>query len=406
MKLLAYTSPARGHLYPIVPILQELRRRGHTVILRTLASQVRLMAELGFEAQAVSPDVEQVELDDYRARSLLGRSLRTLATFVARAEREAPDLRAAIQGEEPDVLLVDCMSWGGAAVAEASGKPWAQYVPYPMPLPSSQAPPYGLGLRPAVGMPGRIRDRMIEPFQATVLDRCVLPGLNALRAAVGARPLAAASDLFVAAPLVLYLTAEPFEYRRNDWPDCVRMVGPSCWDPPSGPAPSWLSRPAAPLLVVSTSSERQRDKRLVGIAFEAFDGSDFELIATLPAHSLDGVKVPANARLEQFLPHSRLLASAVCAITHGGAGVTQKALALGVPVCAVPFGRDQYDVARRVEVAGAGVCLPSWRLTPKRLAAAVRFAIDCDEGAKAIAKAFAAAGGAQSAADCILAMVD
>jgi hypothetical protein len=29
MKVLAYTSPARGHLYPIVPILTELRRREH-----------------------------------------------------------------------------------------------------------------------------------------------------------------------------------------------------------------------------------------------------------------------------------------------------------------------------------------------------------------------------------------
>ena len=28
-------------------------------------------------------------------------------------------------------------------------------------------------------------------------------------------------------------------------------------------------------------------------------------------------------------------------------GATQKALAHGVPVCAVPFGRDQFEVARR-----------------------------------------------------------
>jgi hypothetical protein len=38
MKVLAYTSPARGHLYPIVPILLELQRRGHEIALRTLAS--------------------------------------------------------------------------------------------------------------------------------------------------------------------------------------------------------------------------------------------------------------------------------------------------------------------------------------------------------------------------------
>jgi UDP:flavonoid glycosyltransferase YjiC (YdhE family) len=42
MKVLAYTSPPRGHLYPLVPILDELARRGHTIVVRTLASQVPL----------------------------------------------------------------------------------------------------------------------------------------------------------------------------------------------------------------------------------------------------------------------------------------------------------------------------------------------------------------------------
>ena len=36
------------------------------------------------------------------------------------------------------------------------------------------------------------------------------------------------------------------------------------------------------------------------------------------------------------------------AVTHGGIGATQKALARGVPVCVVPFGHDQFEVARRV----------------------------------------------------------
>ena len=42
-RVLAYTSPARGHLFPVTPILDELRGSGHEVALRTLASQVELM---------------------------------------------------------------------------------------------------------------------------------------------------------------------------------------------------------------------------------------------------------------------------------------------------------------------------------------------------------------------------
>ena len=58
-------------------------------------------------------------------------------------------------------------------------------------------------------------------------------------------------------------------------------------------------------------------------------------------------------------------------ICHGGMGITQKALAHGVPVCVVPFGRDQFEFARRVAVARAGTLLPAKRLTVARLRASL-----------------------------------
>ena len=68
MKILAYTSPARGHLYPIVPILDELARRGHAIAVRTLASQVGLMAERGFDAAPIAPAPPCVMAQAARAR--------------------------------------------------------------------------------------------------------------------------------------------------------------------------------------------------------------------------------------------------------------------------------------------------------------------------------------------------
>jgi UDP:flavonoid glycosyltransferase YjiC (YdhE family) len=91
----------------------------------------------------------------------------------------------------------------------------------------------------------------------------------------------------------------------------------------------------------------------------------------------------------------------VCAITHGGMGGTQKALAHGVPVCAVPFGRDQLEVARRVEICGAGTRLPASALRPDRLRAAVRQAMTRKAGAMRVATAFREAGGAPAAVAAI-----
>ncbi len=67
----------------------------------------------------------------------------------------------------------------------------------------------------------------------------------------------------------------------------------------------------------------------------------------------------------------------------------------------MPFGPDQPEVARRVEVAQAGVRLPARKLNPARLRAAVRQAIDMRPGAERVAAAFTRTGGAIPAADAL-----
>jgi MGT family glycosyltransferase len=403
-RVLAYTSPARGHLFPVTPILDELLKRGHEVALRTLASQVELMRARGFDAAPIETAIERIEHDDYVARTPLGAQKRAMGVFCRRAEHDAGDLRRAIDDVRPDALLVDINAWGALAVAEAWGGAWASWCPYPLPLPSRDAPPFGPGLRPARGAAGRLRDAALRPIVFGGLERIVATGVNEVRERVGVPPLSGAADLFLTAPLLLYLTAEPFEYPRSDWPENVRLVGPCDWDPPAEP-PGWLDEVETPIVLVTTSSEFQDDGRLVRCALEALAGEQLHVVATLPSGDPTSFDAPANSRVLSFTPHAPILDRAACAITHGGMGATQKALARGVPVCVVPFGRDQLEVARRVELAGAGTRLPAKRLSPKRLRAAVKEAIRCEEGARRIAEGYRKAGGAVAAADAVEALI-
>jgi UDP:flavonoid glycosyltransferase YjiC (YdhE family) len=397
-RILAYTSPARGHLFPVTPILLELRRRGHEVSVRTLASQVEMMRGLGLEAEPIDPAIEAIEHDDYLARTPSGAIKRALRSFCRRAGHEVPDLRRAIGRQQPDALLVDVNTFGAQAAAEAWGGPWGVWCPYPIPLPSRDAPPFGPGLRPARGALGRLRDTILRPLIFGPLERILVPGVNEIRAGLGLQPLPNTAAIFTAPPLLIYLTAEPFDYPRSDWPENLRMVGPCDWDPPAEP-PAWLADEEDPIVLVTTSSEFQDDERLVRCAFEALADDPLHLVVTAPSLDLDEAEVPPNARVLSFAPHSPLLARAACAITHGGMGATQKALSHGVPVCAVPFGRDQLEVARRVELAGAGTRLAARRLGPRRLRAKVHEAIERRDGARRVAQAYQAAGGATAAAD-------
>jgi MGT family glycosyltransferase len=399
-RVLAYTSPARGHLFPLTPILAELLERGHEVALRTMTSQVPLMRELGFDAAPIDPQIEAIKHDDWQTASQRAALGRSVATFLARARYDGPDLRTAIAETDPDVVIVDINAWGAMAAAEAWDGRWASFCPFPLPVGSRHAPPFGPGFAPARGPVGRLRDRLVRPVVLGTVERTMMPKVNAVRKDHGLGPLKNADALYGRPALLLYLTAEPFEYPRPDWPENVVMVGPCDWDP-DATAPDWLGHVTSPIVLVTTSSEFQGDARLVQAALDALREEPVFVVATLPAGDPAALRVPTNAHVERFVSHRPVLDRAAVAVTHGGMGATQKALARGVPVCVVPFGRDQFEVARRVEVAGAGTRLPAKRLTPERLREKVRRAMACGDGARQVSAGYVAAGGPTAAADAI-----
>lgn len=312
---------------------------------------------------------------------------------------EIPDLQQAIRDVQPDALIIDVVCPGGSMVAAASGLPWAHSCPSPPTFRSADAPPYGLGFPPARGRPGRARDRLF----ASLGDRLLAPrvaALNELRTGLGLQPLRTYDEQWYESNRFLLFTAEPYEYPRSDWPPSVRLVGPGTWEPPAEP-PAWLEGETRPIVLVTASTAYQADERLIATALEAFAHEDMALVATTAAIDPERFAVPANAHVERFLPHGAIISRAACVVSHGGQGTTQRALAAGVPLCVVPFCRDQFDVARRVELAGAGVRLHHKRLQPDRLLKAVHAAIGMRTAAQRVARSFAAAGGAAAAADAL-----
>jgi MGT family glycosyltransferase len=400
VRVLAYSIPGKGHLFPLIPVLTELRARGHAVTLLTGAGDIAATEGLGFDVHAVDPAIEQVPLDDWKTHNPRKALRLSVQAMAERAQHDSVDLTRAIECFAPDIVIVDANAWGAVCAAEAWGGPWALFVPYPLPISSRDAPPFGPGLRPATGPLGRLRDRTLRPLVLGALEREVIPPLNTLRAEAGLEPVAGADEMFGTAPLVIATTSEPFEYSRSDWPDNVVLVGACDWDPPAS-APPWLDVIERPIVLVTTSSLYQGDDVLVSTAISALAEEPVEVIATLPAADPDQFVLPANARVERQLPHGLVLDRAACMVTHGGMGSTQKALARGVPVCVVPFGRDQSEVARRVEVSGGGTRLPARRLSESRLRQKVQQAMAMGDGARRVADGFAAAGNGPAAADAI-----
>lgn len=396
-RILIYTSPAAGHAFPAVAILEQLQARGHHVVIRTLAGLLPALRANGVDAEPIDEGVEAIAMQDWRARTQPGALKLSVRTFVARAAIDGPDLAAAISAHRPDALLVDINSWGALAVAEQWGGAWAAFCPYPLAMSSVDTPPFGLGLPPARNRLGAARDAVLRPLVYGSLGRAMLPGTNAVRAARGLPVLRHVDDQFRRPPLLISMSAPPFDYLRRDWPDSIVQVGPCEWEPAADGA---LDLDDRPLVLVSTSSEAQADAGLLRAAATGLAEEPVQVVMTAPVHGVLR-DVPGNVVSAGFVPHGPLLDRAVCAITHAGMGATQKALARAVPVVAVPYGRDQFEVARRVAVARAGVRMSHRRLSPRTIREAVARAREMRPGAERVAEGFKRAGGARAAAEAV-----
>lgn len=399
--ILAYGSPALGHLYPLAALLAELGKRGHRIHLRTMAAEVDAMRGIGFHAEAVDPRIEAIAGRDWLERNALGVLKTTIDVLCRRAAIEVEDLRRTITRVQPDAVVVDANCWGAMSMVEASRLPWLVFSPFTPYLRSSATPPFGPGLRPLTGLAGTVRDASMRPFVSALFDRRIVPRLNTLRSGLGVPTVDSVDGLMRRAPLLLAVGGEPFEYPHPDWDDSVQFIGACEFEPTPAVVPDWLAAVDRPVVLVSTSSLAQGDARLGRIALQSLAGEPVHVVATFPAGVPPGLPSAPNATVCRFVNHGVVLDRAVCAVTHGGMGTTVKALDRGVPVCAVPFARDQAEVARRVEVSRCGTRVPAHKLTAARLRAGVREATELAEGARRVSAGFAATGGVGRGADLI-----
>ena len=67
--------------------------------------------------------------------------------------------------------------------------------------------------------------------------------------------------------------------------------------------------------------------------------------------------LPANVRVERWVPQAELMPHVAAMVCHGGSGTVTMGLAGGVPMAVVPLFADQPWNAERVDALGAGIAL-------------------------------------------------
>jgi UDP:flavonoid glycosyltransferase YjiC (YdhE family) len=395
-----------GTVPPELGAVRRLVERGHAV---TVLAEDSMADEVAATGAARRPWVrapnrpdrwpEHDPSRDWETKNPLQLVDRLIQTqFVGPAAGYAADVDAAVAEVRPDLVVCSLFALGAMLAAESAGIPFAVLLPNVYLLPAPGMPPFGLGLRPARGPLGRLRDLAIGGFTRRLWDSRGLPGLNALRAERGRAPLEHLWDQVHRARRQLVMTSPDFDFPAR-LPAGVRYVGPVLDDP------VWAGRPWSPpagddpLVLVAMSSGFQDQLGCLRRIVEAMGTLPVRAVVTTgPALDPSAISPPGNVTVLAAAPHRQVLDHAALVVTHGGHGTVMKALAAGVPMVVLHHGRDQADNAARVTARGAGVAVkrtatpaaiaraarrvltdPSYQAAARRLGQAIRR--DADSGA-------------------------
>ncbi len=255
-----------------------------------------------------------------------------------------------------DVVVFDWLFLGAAVAAESAGIPAAALVHCPYPLPIAGAPPLFSGMKPMAGVVGSLRDRAVNGFFRR-FSAAGLPQLNRVRAERGLVPLNAWEDQLRSVAAIYVLTAPELDFAGAlSLPANVHYVGPAFEHYSDQWCSPWPSENSDPLILVSFSTSYMNQNALVQRVLDAVDGLEARVLFTAgPAIDVAQLRLPANTKAEQFVPHRAVLPNASLVITHAGWQTVNAALSCGVPLVCIPDGRDQPDNAVRVVAVGAGV---------------------------------------------------
>lgn len=315
-RFLIVTWDGAGNLVPTMTVAARLARAGHDV---RLLGHRAIERRCGNHGWRFRPFVRTIEIDSAAAMGGNAGMLH-LARDLWCHPSVAEDVRIELAREPADVLVGDCMLLGALTAGQAARIPTVA-----------------------------VFHGALAPFRHGPFVDLVSPFL----AQVNASSVAAVHDR-----CALSVVAAPREFEPPvPIPANVRFAGPLLDGPPLLPVegdrrlPAGMDRPV--LVSLSTSDQGQTPvlRRIVDALSRLRVAA---IVTTGPAIDPAALPRAGNVTVVRFIPHASVLPRASLVLTHAGLGTVMASLAHGVPMLCLPFGRDQFFNASRVEAIGAG----------------------------------------------------
>src|SRR5258706_8945499 len=410
MKILMASTPATGHLNPLIAIATFLAEEGHEAAFLSATAYRARIEKSGAILHAL-PGAADIDLNDIHA---VAPELKTIEPgldwlrvaleriFIDKISDQHKGLQEVLRAFPADAIIADDMFFGILPMLLGPRAKRPEVVTCGTSIlhwRREDKAPLFIGLPPAE-TPAQFKEYegIAKEYHERV-DRSSLKRLNAVLKGLGVVPLTmplfestvAYSDVY------MQLSVPGFEFPRV-MPSSVNFIGALPIIPGQAPIPSWandLDGKRKIVLVTKGTVANHDFGLLVGPTLTALaDEPDILVVATAGGRPIDAIPgpIPPNARVAQYLPFEWLLPKVDALVTNGGYGSVNQALSFGIPIIAAGLTEDKADVNVRIAWSGAGINLQTNNPAPDAIRSAVRTALDspdCRRNAQRLAAEFA-----------------
>ncbi len=366
-----------GDLHPYLAIAQQLKSRGHSVLIATNAPYQNKVEALGLDFAALGPHIPEGPA----ARDIIERAMHPwqgsqwlFQSFLDPCTRQSiTELSAACEGA--DLLLAHAIMLAAPLVAHRKQLKWATGTLSPISFWSRfDAPTAPLPFNaqtPGASRPSALWSRVSKPL-ARELMRSWFPNFDEMRRENGlsTRPHPLFESMF-SGQANLALFSRELGRPQDDWPARTTQCGAPVLPQPQvleSPWLDWMSQGEPPIVCTLGSTAVHIARTFWRHAFHA--ARSMHLSHGLRSLFLCGeqsywrlpLPSPQWGMVADYAPFEQVFGRARIVVHQGGVGTTQAAMRAGVPQLIVPWAQDQPDNAARITSRGLGLALHRARL--------------------------------------------
>ncbi|MFF7391036.1 macrolide-inactivating glycosyltransferase [Streptomyces scabiei] len=382
-----FSIAAHGHVNPSLEVIRELVARGHRVTYAIPPAFAEKVAETGAEPKPWDSTLPGPDADPEAWGSTL---LDNVEPFLEDAIQALPQLVAAYEGDEPDLVLHDITSYPARVLAHRWGVK-------------------AISLSPNLVAWDGYEEEVAEPMWAEPKKTERGKAYYArFRAWLEENGITEHPDPFVGRPArslvlipkVLQPNADRVDETRHTFVGACQgdRSAQGDWQRPAG---------AEKVLLVSLGSAFTKQPDFYRACLRAFgELPGWHMVLQVGRHvdPAELGEIPERVEVREWVPQLAILRQADAFITHAGAGGSQEGLATATPMVAVPQAVDQFGNAEMLQSLGVARHLPMEEATAEALREAVLSLVDDPDVArrlKEIQRGMAGEGGTRRAADLI-----